>query len=129
MSFKSELIIGGKTVNVLECNYGFSQGTDAVGKPNTMPRGGTISLLLESARDTDLVQWMVSPDEKRDGSIVFKRRDHDSSLRTVNFTEGVCIQFHESYNHNGSSPMVTHIIISAKELKIGNVEYKKNWGE
>lgn len=129
MSFKAELLIGDKTANVLECNYGFSQATDNVGKPSSMPRGGTISILLESARDTDLVQWMVSPTEKRDGSIVFKRRDHDSSLRVVEFKEGVCVQFHESYHHSGNSPMVTHIVISAKELKIGSVQYKRNWEE
>ncbi|NSL87950.1 type VI secretion system tube protein TssD [Chitinophaga solisilvae] len=127
MSFKAELIIGGKSANVLECNYGFSQHTDASGKPSTMPRGGTISLILESARDTDLVQWMISPEEKRDGSIVFKRRDHDSSLRTVEFSGGICIQFHESYHHSGSSPMVTHIVISARELKIGSVAYQRKW--
>ncbi|NML37667.1 hypothetical protein HHL17_10730 [Chitinophaga sp. G-6-1-13] len=127
MSFKAELIIGGKSANVLECNYGFSQGTDAIGKPSTMPRGGTISLVLESARDTDLVQWMISPEEKRDGTIIFKRRDHDSSLRTVEFTEGICVQFHESYHHSGNSPMITHIVISARELKIGNVAYKRKW--
>jgi hypothetical protein len=102
MSFRAELTIAGKTVNVLE---------------------------LESARDTDIIQWMVSPDEKRDGAIIFKRRDGDSSLRTVQFTEGICVQFHETFHHSGTNPMTTHIVISARELKIGNVQFNKKWEE
>ncbi len=129
MSFIALLEIDEKPVNILECNYGFSQGTDNLGKPSSMPKGGSISLLLESTKDTDLVQWMVSPDQKKTGKITFKRNDHDSSLRTVEFTDGVCVQFHESFNHLGASPMVTHIVISARELKIGSVSHVKNWGE
>lgn len=129
MSFIAELEIDGQTLNVLECNYGFSQATDNLGKPSAMPKGGAISLTIESSKDTDLVQWMVSPDQKKGGTITFKRHDFNAPLRTVEFSDAVCVQFHESFNSTDTSPMITHIVISAREMKIGSVSHVKNWGE
>jgi hypothetical protein len=128
LSFKAILEIENeKRVRVIECDFGFTQDIDSTGKPSGKPRGGTINLLIESTDDSELISWMFSHDERKNGTIKFLRRDNERPMKKVEFKDGICINYHESFRDHGEVPMTTALTISAKEINIGSVSYKNKW--
>ena len=87
MSFLAKLVIDGQEYNVLHCTYNFEQSMDSTGKPSGKPLGGQIMITLESQGKFDLFHWMASPDQTKDGSIIFYKRDAMSQLQRVEFTK------------------------------------------
>lgn len=120
MSFLAKLVLGSTEFNVLTADYEITQSTDAQNRPNGKPKGGIINLTLEASAKNDLAEWMMSPTMKKSGRLTFYRRDANSSMKTVTFSDGFCIHYHESFDANNKDPMKTTIRISAGELKINN---------
>lgn len=128
MAFLAKVSIdGGTEMNVLNCNFRFTQTTDATGKPSALPQGGYLSFVVESTKDTDLVDWMINPTSTKSGIVTFYRRDMLSKLKSVEFTDGYCVDYQESFDHRGEHPMQISIVVSAKSLKINETEFKNNW--
>lgn len=127
MSFVARITIDDEEMNVLHCSFHFSQTTDATGRPNAVPQGGSINLLVESDSSTVLFDWMISPTQMKNGTITFYRRDSMSRLKTLAFTDAYCIGYHETYDHMGNQPMQTHITLSTKQLRLNDSEYRNNW--
>lgn len=129
MSFIAKLKIDGEEMNVLHCGYRFSQGTDATGKPTAIPRGGGISLTLESTSGTELFDWMIHPTQTKSGTITFFRRDNMSKLKNLEFVDAHCVDYFETFDHVGETPMQIQLSISAREIKLNDSEFKNNWPE
>lgn len=127
MSFKAKLNVGGKEYNVLNCSYQLHQETDATGRPSSVTRGGKIKISVESTADTSLSDWMFNNFERKDGSIVFLKRDTDAKAKELKFTEAYMIDYHEQFDHSGNNPMSESIEISAKSIGIGNGEHINEW--
>lgn len=127
MSFLAKLEIDGEEMNILQCSFRFTQGIDATGKPTAIPRGGTINLIVESTGNTSLFDWMISPTQLKSGIITFFRRDTSSKLKTLEFTDGYCVDYYETYDHSGDHPMQIQLVISALEVKLNDSEFKNNW--
>jgi hypothetical protein len=128
LSFKAVLEIEEKKkVRVLECDFGFNQHVDPTGKASGKPRGGIISLVIESVNDPELISWMFSHDERKNGTISFLRRDNEGPFKKVTFKEGICISYHETFRDYGTIPMTTALTISAREIKIGDVVFSNKW--
>ena len=119
MAFKAKLKVGGREYNVLNSSYELHQETDATGRPSSITRGGKIKLTVESTADTSLSDWMFNNFERRDGSIVFLKRDSDSTSKELKFTEG--------YDSTGKNPMSESFVISAKGIGMGNGEHVNDW--
>lgn len=130
MAFLAKVSIdGGEEMNVLTCSFRFMQTTDATGKPSAVPQGGYLSFVVESGKDTDLCDWMISPTSTKSGIVTFYRRDMLSKLKTVEFKDAFCVDYHESFDHRGEHPMQISVVVSAKTLKINESEFKNNWPE
>lgn len=127
MSFKAILKVGGNEYNVLNCSYDLNQETDATGRPSSITRGGKIHLIVESTADTSLSDWMFNNFERRDGSVVFLKRDTDATAKELQFTEGYMVGYQESFDSTGDNPMNESFTISAKSIGIGNGEHVNNW--
>lgn len=127
MSFIAKLKLDGEEMNVLHCGFRFTQVTDATGKPTAIPRGGTVDLLVESTGSTDLFDWMISPTQTKNGVVTFYRRDTKSKLKTLEFTDAHCVDYYETFDHVGESPMRIQLTISSRELKLNDSEFKNNW--
>ncbi|MEZ5083021.1 MAG: type VI secretion system tube protein TssD [Bacteroidales bacterium] len=113
----------GDDIKVMECDFGFTQQIDITGKPSARPMGGTINLKVESTDNTELADWMISSEGMKDGRIDFTLRDN--KFKTLSFEKGVCIQYHEAFDYEGSIPM--HIsLISASKITIGSIEFSLN---
>lgn len=127
MSFKARLNVAGKNYNVLDCTYSLRQEVDATGRPSSVTRGGRITLTVESNNETDLFEWMCNNFERKDGSVVFLKRDSDATMKELNFTEGYLIDFEEKFTSDNEKPMKVTFTISAKEIKMGNATHKNEW--
>ena len=127
MSFLAKLNIDDNEMNVLECSFGFHQGADNTGRPSQKPRGGQITILIESTNKTDFLEWMISSNMTKNGSIIFYKRDNLSSLKTVDFSEAYCLDYVEDFDAIGSQPLKTRVVISAKEVSIKGTTYTNNW--
>lgn len=129
MSFLAKLIVDGQDYNVLHCNYFFEQPMDNTGKPSGKPLGGQIMVTVESQGKFDLFHWMSSPDQTKDGHLIFYKRDAMSQLQKVDFTEAYCVSLEEEFNSVDDIPMQKRIVISAKTIKIGDMIFENSWGK
>lgn len=129
MSFLAKLIVDGKKYNLLHCTYNFEQPMDATGKPSGKPLGGRIMATIESDGGYDLLHWMSSPDQTKDGSIIFYKRDALSKLQEVVFQKGYCVSLEVEFDAVDDSPLQKRIVISAKTLVIGDMIFDNTWGE
>ena len=127
MSFKAQLKVGGNEYNVIHCSYELHQETDATGRPSSITRGGKIRVTVESTADTSLSDWMFNNFERRDGSIVFLKRDTEATAKELKFTEGYMVKYHENFDSTGKNPMSESFVISAKSIGIGNGEHVNDW--
>lgn len=129
MSFIAKMKVDGDEVNVLHCNFRFSQMTDSTGKPTAIPQGGAVTVVVESNGSTDLFDWMISPTQTKSGTITFYRRDNLSKLKTLEFADAHCVDYSETYDHNTDTPMQVQVTFSAKEVKLNQSQFKNNWPE
>jgi hypothetical protein len=127
MSFLSTLILDDEELNLLDCSFSFTQGTDYTGRPSEKPRGGQIRLLIEGTAKTDFLEWMISPSLTKKGSITFYRRDTMAGLKKVECPEAHCIEYTESFNATDNEPLKIFLIITAKEIKVKGTVFVNNW--
>lgn len=127
MSFLSKLIIDGEELTLLNCHFGFSQGTDYTGRPSEIPKGGQLELIIEGTARTDFLEWMITPSMTKDGSITFYRRDSMANLKRIEFTDAYCINYDEYFDADGTDPLSISIVLSAKELTIKGTKFKNKW--
>lgn len=127
MSFKAILKVGGNEYNVLNCAYEMYQETDDTGRPSSVTRGGKITFTVESTADTSLSDWMFNNFERRDGSVVFLKRDTEATSKELKFEEAYMVRYSESFDASGSNPMAESFVISAMKIGIGNGEHENQW--
>ncbi len=129
MSFLAKLYVDGAEYNVLSCTYNFEQPMDHTGKPAGKPVGGQIMVTLESQGRYDLFHWMAAPDQTKDGSIIFYKRDAMSRLQEVLFKKAYCVKLVENFDAVSTTPMQKRIVISAQTIQIGDMTFENRWGE
>ncbi|GAA4153583.1 hypothetical protein GCM10022217_09500 [Chryseobacterium ginsenosidimutans] len=127
MSFKAQLKVAGKVYNVLNVSYGLFQETDATGRPSTITRGGKIDVVVEGTGGTDLFEWMTNSFERKDGSVVFFKRDSEATLKELKFTEAYLVKHKEKFDSTGDNPLTEQFTISARSISMGDGEYKNEW--
>jgi hypothetical protein len=127
MSFKAKLKVSGKEVNVLACTYALKQETDATGRPSSITRGGKITLTVESTGDTHLFEWMINNFERKDGSVVFVKRDTDATLKELKFKEAYLVEYRENFDGNNESPVTETFTLSAKAIELGSGKHENEW--
>lgn len=128
MSFLAKLIVDGKPYNVLHCLYNFEQPMDGTGKPAARPMGGRIRVTIEADGSYDLLHWMASPDQTKNGRIIFYKRDAMSKLQEIIFEKAYCVSLEVEFDAIDDSPLQKRIVISAKSLRIGDMTFDNNWG-
>ena len=69
------------------------------------------------------------PDQTKDGSVVFYKRDAMSKLQEVIFQKAYCISLEVEFDALDDFPLQKTIVISAKSLRIGDMKFDNMWGE
>lgn len=127
MSFKAKFKVAGKEFTALNVSYGLFQETDATGRPSTVTRGGKIDVIVEGTNSTELFEWMTNSFERKDGSIVFYKRDSDATLKELKFTEGYLVKHKENFDSTGENPLTETFTISARKIELGSGAYENEW--
>ena len=127
MSFKAKLKVAGKEYNVLSVSYALFQETDATGRPSTVTRGGKIDVIVESTGEADFFEWMTNSFERKDGSIIFLKRDSEATLKELKFTEAYLVKHREHFDASGEKPLTESFTISARKLEMGTGAYENEW--
>lgn len=127
MSFSTKFKVGGKDYKVLSVSYDLTQETDASGRPSTVTRGGRIMVEVESTGGTELFEWMTNSFERKDGSIVFVKRDSDATLKELKFKEAYMVKYKENFSDTGANPLTESFTLSAETITMGGGEFKNNW--
>ena len=127
MSFKSKLSVGGKELTILDCSYELFQEIDVTGRPSSVTRGGTIDLTIESTGDSFFFEWMTDNFDRKDGTIMYVKRDTDAKLKELKFEEAYLVRYKEHFNASGTSPLTERFTISAKQITVGNGTIKNEW--
>ncbi|MEN7551942.1 type VI secretion system tube protein TssD [Rapidithrix thailandica] len=127
MSFLAKLEVDDEVYNVIDCTYHFEQNVDKNHKPSSIPRGGKISLLIESRGTAEFLRWMVEHIHTKDGKITFFRRDERARLFHLNFQKAYCIDYQEHFNHHSDVPMQIQMTISVKKMHAEKAEFENKW--
>ena len=127
MSFKTTIEYAGKKRNVLSVEYAMLQETDKTGRPSSVSRGGKIFITVEGTGETDLFEWMTNSFERKDGSVVFKKRDSDATLKELKFKEAYIVKYTENFDSTGENPLTESFVLSAKEIELGNAMHINEW--
>ena len=127
MSFKAKLKVGGKELNVLGLHYTLNQETDATGRPSSVTRGGKINITIESTGDTTFFEWMCNSFERKDGSVVFFKRDSDATLKELGFKEAYLVEYNENFDSTGVNPVTESFTLSSKEITMGTGKHINEW--
>lgn len=128
MSFLAKLEMGSKEYNILTVEYDLQQPMDQNHRPNGATKGGLIQIMIETGTsDAELLEWAFKNELKKDGKIVFYRRDANSQMKTIKFKDAFCVYFKEIFTADGKNPMVTRMTISARELTVSNMSIKNTW--
>jgi hypothetical protein len=127
MSFKVKFKAGGKEYNVLEASYQLKQETDATGRPSSISRGGKITVTVEATGETDLYEWMINSWERKDGELMWVKRDNNATLKTLSYKEAYMVEFRETFDHQDKTPATITFTLSAKELSAGGGSFVNEW--
>lgn len=127
MSFNAVLDIDGNEYRVLHCDYEFDQEVDATGRPSSTTRGGIIKVQIESTDDTSIFMWMCDSYMRKDGKIVYQKRDEDAKLKELEFKQAYLVGYKESFDHVGTGSMIETLTFSARSIKMGDGEHENEW--
>lgn len=129
MSFAARLRVCGANIQLNYYSLEIRQDTDSRGRPSSIARGGTITVEYDTIYSTDdITDWMTDPVKKESGSVVFMQTDQEAALKTVSFTDGLCVEFHERFDGTMSSgTMTTVLTITAPQVDVGGEAVDNHW--
>jgi hypothetical protein len=84
-------------------------------------------LEVESTDDTSLIEWMVDQYKTNDGTITFKKGDQDSKMKELKWEKGYIVQYTESLDHRGETPMTISFVVSAQKITVGSASHSNPW--
>lgn len=120
-------IDGYKEREVLKVYYEFDQATDVEGQMAGIPRGGKIVVRVKAHNDgtPDLLAWMVEKNLPKNGVITFQETKTGKTMKTIEFTNGYCVNFEEKWQDKQGH--FEEITITCKEIKFGAVTFENEW--
>ncbi|MEN4760139.1 MULTISPECIES: type VI secretion system tube protein TssD [unclassified Chryseobacterium] len=127
MSFKAKFKVAGKERNIIAVDFGMLQETDPTGRPSSVVRGGKIHLTVEGTGETDLFEWMTNSFERKDGSVVFLKRDSEATLKELKFKEAYIVKYKEDFDASSQNPLTETFVLSAKEIELGSAKHINEW--
>jgi len=130
MSLSARLHIEGHSkensgIKVLSCDYSFSQDVDARGYKISKVRAGMINVTIIGVGDTEIIQWMISDNAKKDGKITFSGVIDTGPQRSIIFKDSLLISYNESFTDQ--TDIIINLTISARLIQISGVTHESLW--
>lgn len=125
--FRSEFPDG---IEVLACDYAFSQQINAKGEPIGIPQGGTINMVINSVNSASLMSWMFQ-NIRMNGTISFSDDTGDRNttikiFKTLKFEEAFLISYHEAFSGSGTT-MTTNLTLTTRKITISDKTHENLW--
>ena len=120
---------------VAKLTYNFNQAIDKEGQMAGVPRGGKITVrvkaLNDSGKQNQLLQWMLDPIKKQDGTITFLKSTDGSTLKTIKFEHAYCVSYTEFWeDQTGEGNTLAHyeeIVISCRRITNAQAKFQNLW--
>jgi hypothetical protein len=112
---------------VLMVDYKFEQATDREGQIAGIPRGGRVNIRVKALNDgnSELLQWMISPNDPRDFKITFYNTVDGSTMKELKGTGCYCVHYQEKWEDKMGH--FEEITITCKQIEFGSVKYENDW--
>ncbi len=114
-----------KEYEVQQFDINFEQEVDQKGEPQTVVRGGLMTLTFSQIVPESIYAWAMGHNVKKDGSVDFRNETSNPPL-SIEFTNGQCINFTRSINSE-SGGLSTTLIISPAEIIINGITLDNHW--
>ncbi|GAF05235.1 type VI secretion system tube protein TssD [Saccharicrinis fermentans] len=111
---------------LLNCDFGFSQGVDSNGKAQTEVKGGSISVTFPNIPKNEMIEWMLKSNKLENGAIVICNSD-DEPLEKILFEDAACIDMNIKYAQKGKSFTATQMVLQAKKIVVGENTLENRW--
>ncbi|PRZ00189.1 type VI secretion system tube protein TssD [Marinilabilia salmonicolor] len=111
---------------LLSCEYGFAQGMDRNGKPQSEVLGGTIHLVYPNIPSNEIISWMLKSGKLENGAIVICDAN-DTPLEKVYFEGAACTEMEVAYTQKGNGYITTKVQLQVRKLSVGSVSLEKKW--
>lgn len=130
MSLTARLHIEGhsqqeKGIKILSCDFSFSQDVDNRGMASSNVRAGLINVTIPGINDNEIIQWMLSRDDRKKGKISFSGVVDTGPHRSVEFEDAVLVSYHESFSDQ--SDIIISLTISPRIIKVTGVKHESLW--
>ena len=112
---------------VLMVDYKFNQATDREGQISGIPRGGRVSIRVKAMNDgnSQLLQWMLAPNDPRDFVITFENTVDGSTMKELKGTGCYCEKYKE--NWEDGLEHFEEIEVVCQTLENGPVSFSNPW--
>ena len=112
---------------VMMVDYKFDQATDREGQIAGIPRGGRVTIRVKALNDgsTELLQWMLAPNDPRDFKVTFFNTVDGSTMKELKGTGCYCINYVEKWEDKEEH--YEQIEIVCQKLENGPVSYENPW--
>jgi hypothetical protein len=123
--------------NILQYSYTFECPTDKENQPSGIPRGGRLSLTLDSLTNSKNAAtfFQLAKDKKHipKGQIIVQQPSsaEKNDLKVLTFEDAYCVKFKETWKdmreNKGESANTEDIEITWKILKWDEITYENEW--
>ena len=125
MSFLAKLIIEDNDFNLLSISFGVRSNYDPLSlRASGAPQMSTIDLTIESTSSGGFFKWSLDARDKKDGKIVFFKRDAMAGSRTLKFKQASLVDYNERFNSTDSNAMITNLKMVVEEIVFEDGIYK-----
>ncbi|WP_346854000.1 type VI secretion system tube protein TssD [uncultured Draconibacterium sp.] len=129
MSLSARLYISGhkneKTgIRILACDFEFIWPTDKQGRTTGKLMGGKINITVAIENDGEILNWVMFHSVKN-GRIVFIGKENGKALKTINFVDGLCVRYKDSFQEK--SEEIVEMTISTREISIEGATHYNCW--
>lgn len=109
-----------------KCNYSFNRTIDSKGQVQSKAQCEIIELEFLGIPSNPIIEWAINSRRYHDGAIIFCNNE-GVVLEKVNFFHAACTYMNINYINTGSAYTSCDLVLTAKSLKIGEVNFSSNW--
>lgn len=127
MSFTAKLLFDDQEINILDFSYTILQDKDYNGMPSAKPQLLGLSIVIESTKDSELLEWMITPFMTKQLKIQIAPRALNGKGRTLEFIDACCVDYIEQFTSTSENPMTINLKITSAGMKEGTTEFSEYW--
>ncbi len=136
MAINAKLFIEGHSkehdggIPVISYSLSFNQSVDESGYISSKVRAGLIHVSILATEDAEIIHWMLSNTETKNGRIEFTGFVPDGSAgsrdkRKLVFKDALLVDYSESYNE--LSNIMINMSLSARQITIAGERFESFW--